>query len=92
MIEWLINRIFSWNKLREAIFSEVHFYDKIDEALNDTTPGSLFWEESGGWKCWTYSKERNKYYFNDIPEKSLVDAMVYTFESKGPELDLTEEW
>jgi hypothetical protein len=92
MIDWLVNKLFWWTPLRNAIFNEVHLYDMIEERLKDTTPGSGFWNDGDGWRSWTYSKERNKYYFNDIPEDNLGDAITYTFESKGPEIDLTEEW
>ena len=92
MIEWLVNKLFWWAPLRNAIFAEVHFYDKLEEAINDPTPGSGFWNDGDGWRSWTYSLERNKYYFNDIPESDLGEAMRYTFESKGPEIDITEEW
>lgn len=67
-------------------------YDEVKERMNDTTPGSMFWNDGDGWRSWTYSKPRNKYYFNDIPEESLVDAMTYSYESLGPEFDLDEVW
>jgi hypothetical protein len=71
--------------------NEVHLYDMNDERLKDNTPGSVFWNDGDGWRTWTYSKERTKYYFNDIPEDNIGDAITYTFESKGPEIDLTED-
>jgi hypothetical protein len=92
MIDWLVNRIFSWKPLYEAVTAEVHMYDMIKESLKDSIPGSAFWDDVDGWRSWTYSKERNKYYFNDIPEKHLSDAMIYIYESLGPEIDITEEW
>ena len=92
MINWLVNKLFWYTPLRKAIFDEVHLYDMIEERLKDTTPGSLFWNDGDGWRCWTYSKERKKYYFNDIPEDHLGKAMTYTIESVGPEFDLDEIW
>lgn len=92
MINWLVKKIFWWTPLREAIFAEVNMYDMIKERLKDTTPGSLHWNDGDGWRSWTYSKERNKYYFNDIPEESLGEAMRYMLESIGPEFDLDEVW
>lgn len=92
MINKLVNRLFWWTPLRKAIFAEVHMYDMIEERLKDTTPGSTFWNDGDGWRSWTYSAERNKYYFNDIPVDNLGEAMRYSFESLGPEIDITEEW
>jgi hypothetical protein len=92
MIDWLVNKLFWYTPLRQAIFAEVHMYDMIEESLKDTTPGSGFWNDGDGWRSWTYSPERNKYYFNDIPEEDLGSAMRYTLESKGPEFDMDEVW
>jgi len=92
MIDWLVRRIFSWKPLYEAVTAEVHMYDRIKEAIEDKTPGSFHWNDGDGWRSWTYSKERNKYYFNDIPQESLGLAMTYTLESIGPEFDIDEIW
>jgi len=92
MIDWLVNKLFWWTPLRNALISEVHMYDMIKDRLEDNTPGSEFWNDGDGWRSWTYSSERNKYYFNDIPEENLGEAMIYSFESVGPEIDITEEW
>lgn len=35
---------------------------------------ATFWNESDGWRSW--SKEENKYYFNDIPEQLLGEAFM----------------
>lgn len=92
MINWLVDRIFSWERLYRAVTAEVHMYDEVAERLKDTTPGSMFWHEGDGWRSWTYSAGRKKYYFNDIPEDNLGEAMRYTYESLGPEFDMDEVW
>lgn len=92
MMDSLVSLLFRWERLRKHIFAEVHMYDEVEERLKDTTPGSLLWPDFDGWRSWTYSAPRNKYYFNDIPEKDLGDAMRYTYESIGPEFDLDEVW
>lgn len=92
LIEWLVHNIFKYTSLRQAIFEEVHLYDKIDEVLKDQTPGSLYWNDGDGWRCWTYLAGRRKYYFNDIPVDNLGDAMKYTYESLGYEFDMDEIW
>jgi hypothetical protein len=92
MINWLVRRIFNWKPLYDAVTAEVHLYDLIEERIKDNTPGSAFWNDGDGWRSWSYSPDRNKYYFNDIPEENLGLAMVYTLESVGPEFDLDEVW
>lgn len=96
MIEWLVHRIFWWTRLRNAIFEEVHMYDHLKKVLdeNDYKPeeNSVFWCDDDGWKSKVFSISRNKYYFNDIPEENIIDAMRFAFELLGPEIDLAEEW
>lgn len=92
IMDSIVSFLFRWERLRKHIFAEVHMYDEVKERLKDTTPGSMFWHEGDGWRSWTYSAERKKYYFNDIPEDELGDAMRYTYESKGPEFDMDEVW
>jgi len=92
MIDWLVNKLFWYTPLRKAIFDEVHLYDMIEERLKDDAIGSGYWNDGDGWRSWTYSKERNKYYFNDIPEDNIGAAMRYTLESNGPEFDIDEVW
>lgn len=92
IMDWIVNKLFWYTPLRKAIFDEVHLYDMLEERLKDTTPGSAYWNDGDGWRSWTYSKERKKYYFNDIPEDSIGEAMRYTYESIGPEFDLDEVW
>lgn len=92
IMDKIVNNLFRWNRLREAIFDEVELYKEIDKRLKDNTPGSAYWNDGDGWRSWTYNKERSKYYFNDVPEEYLGDAIKYTIESNGPEFDLDEVW
>ena len=45
----------------------------IEDAMMEV-PTNLTWadEESGVWKGWTYSPEKNRYYFDDIGNESLL--------------------
>jgi hypothetical protein len=45
----------------------------FEESL-DQSPTNLTWaeEELGLWKGWTYSPEKNRYYFDDIGSESLT--------------------
>ena len=52
----------------------------IEEAMNEK-PTNLTWDEpeNGVWKGWTYSLEKNRYYFNDIGSHSLTDLWSEAF-------------
>jgi hypothetical protein len=47
---------------------------EFDIAINEI-PTNLTWaeEEIGVWKGWTYSPNKNRYYFDDIGEESLFN-------------------
>ena len=81
MIDWLVRRIFSWKPLYEAVMDEAELYKEINRRLADNTPAAAYWNAWDVRRSWSYSVERKKYYFNDIPEEHLVDALQYTFES-----------
>jgi hypothetical protein len=73
MLDKIINLLFSWDRLRVAIFAEVDWFNSITRTLNDpesmkTT--SAFWCEEDGWRGWGI-KEDGSYYFHDLPEKDL---------------------
>jgi hypothetical protein len=75
MIDRLVNRIFRWDSLRNAIFDEVHMYDEVDKRIKeykDEEPTNLTWSEGDTWYGWTYSKSKNRYYFDDIGNVSLM--------------------
>lgn len=72
MIDWLVNRIFKYTSLREAIFAEVHFYDEIEKALKEPT-NNLTWEEGGLWYGWHFNEMHKIYLFNDIGHESMAD-------------------
>ena len=75
MIDWLVNRIFSWDTLRYAIFDEVHMYDHLEDIMSDSdamNTSSLSWMEGNMWYGWTYNSNAKRYYFDDIGNKSLI--------------------
>ena len=75
MINWLVNRIFRWDPLREAIFDEVRLYQSIDKAMAEYDrehPTNLTWSEGDRWYGWTYNPELKRYYFDDIGNESLI--------------------
>jgi len=78
MIDWLINRIFWWAPLRDAIFDEVHMYDRLRHILADPEAmeiGSSFIPDFDGWRSWSHNKDKSRYYFNDIPEEDMMAAI-----------------
>jgi len=75
MIDWLVNKLFWWTRLRNAIFAEVHMYDQLDQIMSDPESmkiGSSFYPDVDGWRGWSITN--NTYYFNDIPEDTVIDA------------------
>jgi hypothetical protein len=75
VIDWLVNRIFKWDTLRDAVFDEVHMYDHLHGIMNDEDAmktASLSWMEGDTWYGWTHNESNNRYYFDDIGNKSLI--------------------
>ncbi len=75
MIEWLVNRIFRWDSLRKAVFDEVNLRQSITRAMwehDNSSPSNLTWSEGDTWYGWTYNKDKRRYYFDDIGNKSLM--------------------
>jgi hypothetical protein len=81
MIDWLVNKLFWWAPLRNAIFAEVHMYDELDRVINEPTD-NLSWEENGLWYGYTYDSNAGRYYFDDIGHESLIDLWEKRLESK----------
>ena len=72
MIDWLVNKIFWWTPLRQAIFAEVHFYDQIEAAMHEPTT-NLTWEENGLWYGYTWNEMHKIYLFDDTGHDSMTD-------------------
>lgn len=84
MINKLVNLLFKWGSLREALFTEVNFYNSISRTMKDPESmktASAFWDEGDGWRGWTI--EGDKYYFNDVPEHDLLAVMLELEEMHG---------
>jgi hypothetical protein len=77
MIDRLVKLLFSWDRLRVAIFAEVDWSNSIGRTLNDPDSmktASAFWCEEDGWRGWSI-KDDGSYYFHDIPEHHLGDIL-----------------
>ena len=72
MIDKLVNMIFRWDRLRDAVFAEVHMYDQIYRSLQEPTT-NLSWNEGGLWYGYTYNEMHKTYLFDDIGHESLGD-------------------
>ena len=86
MIDWLVNRIFRFTSLRQAIFDEVHLYDHLDSIMSDPESmetASLSWCEGDKWYGWTHDSNAKRYYFDDIGNKSLIGLWEDQFLSKA---------
>jgi hypothetical protein len=95
----LVNFLFRWNKLRLAIFNEVHIYDKLRAMFDDpkaSTTSSSIYSDIDGWRGWHKSLSIGRYYFNDIPEDAFMDAWneLHLMEVRAFQLefDLDEVW
>jgi hypothetical protein len=90
MIYWLVNKLFWWAPLRHAIFNEVHFYDEIDKSIKEHEkmgPTNLTWAEGDTWYGWTYNPEKNRYYFDDIGNISLMGLWEDQWAREAEDLD-----
>lgn len=99
IMDSLVNFLFRWNRLRNALIEEVHMYDRIDKILSDPKQmqtASCIYLDFDGWRGWTKNVDINKYYFNDIPEDSLIKAYeeLDLMESRSYqiEFDVDEVW
>jgi hypothetical protein len=93
MIDWLVNRLFWWTPLRNALFAEVHMYDQLDGIMSDPDrmkTGSVMWFEDGLWKGWVFNRDLNRYIFNDIGGTSIFD--ILDLEWKIDEYNMDEVW
>lgn len=72
MIDWLINLLFKSDKIREALFAEVHFYDQVEAARNEPI-ANLTWQDGGKWYGYTLNEMHNTYLFDDIGHESMTE-------------------
>ena len=90
MIDWLVNKIFRWDSLRDAIFSEVHMYDEIHKQMKEYKeegPTNLTWSEGDTWYGWTYNSNAKRYYFDDIGNTSLMGLWEDQWAREAEDLD-----
>lgn len=55
----------------------------IEDAMKEI-PTNLTWDDDNGlWKGWTYNPEKNRYYFDDIGNPSLIGLWTDEFLLQG---------
>jgi hypothetical protein len=81
MIDWLVQKLFWWTPLRNAIFAEVHMYDELDRVMSEPTT-NLSWEEGGLWYGYYYDSNAGRYYFDDIGHDNLLDLLAQRLDNK----------
>ena len=62
-------------RLRDAIEAVVHDNDELLRIIKEhehEEPTNLTWSEGDTWYGWTYNPAKNRYYFDDIGNKSLM--------------------
>jgi hypothetical protein len=95
MINWLVNRIFRWDTLRDAVFDEVNLYQSIDKGMwenENLRPTNLTWSEGDRWYGWTYNDKLKRYYFDDIGNESLIGLWEDQWSKEFAEYAQDEIW
>ena len=75
LIEFVERYLMRPRRLREAIEAVVHENDELLRRLSEYKeegPTNLAWAEGDRWYGWTYNKSKNRYYFDDIGNESLM--------------------
>ena len=57
----------------------------IEDAKNEPITNLTWNEDNGLWKGWTYSPEKNRYYFDDIGIESLTEFWADEFLNQAHE-------
>ena len=75
LIEFVERYLMRPKRLRKAIEAVVHENDELLRMLSEYKeegPTNLTWAEGDRWYGWTYNKSKNRYYFDDIGNESLM--------------------
>ena len=76
LIEFVERYLMRPKRLREAIEAVVHENDELLRILKeyeeDDTPTNLTWAEGDRWYGWTFNPVKNRYYFDDIGNESIM--------------------
>ena len=59
--------------MKEVIKNNHEFLMALAESERNEQSSNLTWDEDGVWKGWTYNKDTNRYYFDDIGNESITE-------------------
>jgi hypothetical protein len=66
-------RYFKLKKAMKVVIKNNHeFLMALAESERNEQSSNLTWDEDGVWKGWTYNKDTNRYYFDDIGNESIM--------------------
>jgi len=58
--------------IKEVMKNNHEFLMALAEAERNEQASNLTWDEEGVWKGWTYNRNTNRYYFDDIGNESIM--------------------
>lgn len=58
--------------MKEVIKNNNEFLMALAESERNEQASNLTWDEDGVWKGWTYNRDTNRYYFDDIGNESIT--------------------
>lgn len=57
--------------MNEVLASNEEFLKMLAESEKEV-PTNLTWDEDGVWKGWNFNPDKNRYYFDDIGNESIM--------------------
>jgi hypothetical protein len=70
--------------MQEVIKNNHEFLMALAESERNEQSSNLTWDEGGVWKGWTYNRETNRYYFDDIGNESIMGLWEEQWVKEGP--------
>lgn len=70
--------------MQEVIKNNHEFLMALAESERNEQPSNLTWDEGGVWKGWSYNKDKNRYYFDDIGNESIMGLWEEQWMKEGP--------
>ena len=74
--------------MQEVINNNHELLMALAESERNEQSSNLTWDEGGVWKGWTYNKDKNRYYFDDIGNESIMGLWEEQWMKEGPLVEL----
>ena len=74
--------------MQEVINNNHELLMSLAESERNEQSSNLTWDEDGVWKGWSYNKDKNRYYFDDIGNESIMGLWEEQWMKEGPLVDL----